>query len=350
MTPLSKNLALTLLIIVVAPSNGQELASKQDESPRTAFKALADIENFSFDRFEAKGRFGRTIRFYLSKTKSDKPLPLVVCIQGSGGQSVFVEVDTPDGKRIGSTGTETVVIRGFREKARALIVEKPGVEFCSQPKGSAEAFGEKYNREFSLERWVEAINTALNATLQMPDIDSTKVLALGHSEGGQVACELAAINPKVTHVANMAGGGPTQLFDLMQQARSGDMYDPEASAEDRVAALMKDWKAVQADPTATDKFILGHSHLRWSSFLKSSPIEAILKSKAKVYVATGTADKNSLPASAEAFYAELMARGRDCTYDRIEGADHAFMQPDERSGKGWMETNSKAIRWFLESQ
>lgn len=128
------------------------------------------------------------------------------------------------------------------------------------------------------------------------------------------------------------------------------MYDPDALPQQRVDALLDDWNKVLAKPFATDKFILGHSHLRWSSFLKTSPIEAILKSKAKVFVATGTADTNSLPASSEAFYAELLARGRDCTYERIEGGDHAFMTKDDQHGQGWFEANKKAVNWFLDSE
>lgn len=344
---------LLLLLFVPTVSMAQETTSDRKTKPeKYCAISKSDIEKFGFHRFVTKDKYERQIQFYVSKTGSKEKLPLVVCIQGSGSQSVFLEVDTPDGKRIGSGGPEAVVTQQFRDRVRVLVVEKPGVEFLKQPSipGSAEEASEEYSREFSLDRWVEAINASLIATIAMPDVDSEKVLVLGHSEGGQVACQLAAVNDKVTHVANMAGGGPTQLFDLIQQARSGDMYDPKASPQERVDALLNDWKKVLAEPLATDKFILGHSHLRWSSFLKTSPIEAILKSKAKVFVATGTADTSSLPASSEAFYTELLARGRDCTYERIEGGDHAFMTRNDRNGEGWFEANKKAVNWFLDSQ
>ena len=197
-----------------------------------------------------------------------------------------------------------------------------------------------------MERWVEAVGAATRAAMTMSEIDSSRVLILGHSEGGQIACQVAAEDENVTHVAVMAGGGPTQLFDLIQFARRGDMYDPNASPQQRVDALLADWQKVLDDPTATDKFILGHTHLRWSSFLKSSPIEAILDSDAKVFIAQGTADTNSLPASAEVLYTELLARGRDCTYELVEGGNHGFMTKDD-NGAGWVNTNRKAVEWFL---
>ena len=305
------------------------------------------IDKFAFQRYLTKDRFGRQITFYLSREKEadkNEAKPIVVCVQGSGSQSLFLKHQG----RIASAGPEAVVLRDFRNRVRVLVVEKPGVPFLFQPSapGSAVEAPDEYRREFSLPRWVEAIHAAIQAARQLPDIDTSRMLVLGHSEGGQVACEVAAVDAKVTHVACMAGGGPTQLFDLIAFARSGDMYDPNATAEQRIEALMADWQKVLDEPDATDKHILGHSHLRWSSFLKSSPIDAVLKSQAKVFIAQGTGDVHSLPASADVLYAELLARGRQCTYRRIEGGDHAFMQAGD-NGDGWAKTNGEAVEWFL---
>lgn len=193
---------------------------------------------------------------------------------------------------------------------------------------------------------MEAVNAATLAASKWPGVDPTKLLVPGHSEGGQVACEVAAIHKKVSHVAVMAGGGPTQLFDFLHFARSGAMFDPDASPQERVEQLLSGWKEVLKTPQATDQFFLGHTHLRWTSFLKSSPVAAILKSQARVFIAQGIADTNSLPASADVLYAELLARGRDCTYLRIEGGNHGFMKPGD-DGAGWTVPHPKAVQWFL---
>ncbi|MEO1527337.1 MAG: alpha/beta fold hydrolase [Planctomycetota bacterium] len=278
------------------------------------------------------------------RDKPDGKLPLVVCVQGSGSQSVFQRYQG----MIASGGPEAVIARDFRDRVRVLVVEKPGVEFLVQPTrpGSAVEGSEEFNREFSLPRWTEAVNAAIQATLTMDMIDDQRLMVLGHSEGAQVACEVASANPSVTHVAAMAGGGPTQVFDFVRFAREGVMYDPNATPEQRVQAFLADWKKVLDDPTASDKFILGHSHLRWSSFAQTSPIEALLQSKSKVFIAQGTADTNSLPDSAEVLYAELIARGREVTYERVEGGDHGFMTAGD-NGEGWTKTNGKAVEWFL---
>ena len=99
------------------------------------------------------------------------------------------------------------------------------------------------------------------------------------------------------------------------------------------------------DPEADDKFFLGHPHRRWTSFLRSSPIEGILRSKARVFVAQGSKDTATLPASTMALYAELLAHGRDVTLEWVEGGDHGFMKGG--SPEGWKETHRKAVEWFL---
>ena len=328
-----------------------QIAAAQD------YQSVKDSEasdQTGFQRFFVTDRFDRKITCYLSEldsADSAEKLPLVICIQGSGSQSIFLEVDTADGKVIASGGTEAVLRRKFRDKLRVLVVEKPGVEFLVQPSrpGAAEEASEEYNREFSLERWVEALNAATCAITKLPGIDGERVLALGHSEGGQVACELAAVNDLVTHVAHMAGGGPTQLYDFIEMAREGEIFDPQASPDDRVKSLMAQWQIVLDNPDATDQFFMGHAHLRWTTFLRSSPISAILKTDAKVFIAQGMKDTNSLPASADVLYAELMARGRDVTYKRIIDGDHAFMT-DGDNGEGWLQTISSAAAWFLEDE
>lgn len=308
------------------------------------------VADFPYERYTTLDGLGRTITFYVSKGDSTKSLPLVVCVQGSGSQSTFLEVETPTGKRIASGGPEAVVLSQFRESVRVLAVEKPGVEFLKQPKrpGSAEEGSEEFKREHTLPRWVEAIHASIQAASGLPGVNSKRILALGHSEGGQVVCHVSEADKMVTHVATLAGGGPTQLFDLIDLARSGAMGDPTAKPEDRVAMIVSGWKKVLDHPDATDMMFLGHPHRRWSSFLADSPSRALLASKVPVFIAQGAKDANSSPAAADMLYAELLAHGRSVTYERVESGDHGFMKPGD-NGAGWKETIRKAVEWFLKS-
>lgn len=312
------------------------------------------IERFPYDAYTTTDRFDRTIAFYLSRGPSAKPddapspLPLVVCIQGSGCQSVFVQVDTPGGKAIASGGPEAAILRLARDRVRVLAVEKPGVAFLAQPErpGSAEGSTPEFRAEHTLERWTEAVHAAVRAAGVLPGVDASRILATGHSEGAIVAAHLAAIHPAVTHVACLAGGGATQLFDLLDLARAG-AFGPPGTPDERVAWLLDGWNAVLADPMSTEAMWLGHPHRRWSTFLAASPLEGVLASRARVFIGQGDADTASSPRSADVLYAGLLARGRDVTYRRIVGGDHGFMTPGDSQHNGWLEMHRAVLDWFL---
>lgn len=321
--------------------------------PAPSFRAEADPvarEGFPYDRFVVADTLGRRVLFYLSKPPAGAAaLPLALAVQGSGSQSVFVEVDTPNGKRIGSGGPESALLRVARDKLRVLVVEKPGVEFLVQPSqpGAAEEGSPEFRREHTLPRWVEALHAAVEAAVQLPGVAAGSVLAVGHSEGGHVVCNLAARNPRIGHVASLAGGGPTQLYDLLALARDGRFGPPDLDGEGRVAWLRREWDKVLAAPDADDLFFAGHPHRRWTSFVRAPAIPSLLASKAAVFLAQGTADQAVAVSAVDMLYAELLAHGRAVVYERLEGADHGLCRSDDRERKGWLDTHRKLVDWFL---
>ena len=280
-------------------------------------------------RWTTTDAFGRTITFYLSDLPDSlrgQRRPVTLVIDGSGSQSVWIRV----GDRIAGS-LQNLARRAGRHRVRVLIVEKPGVTFLVQPQraGSAMESSEEFRREHTLERWAEANAAALRAVLAMPEITGSPVLATGHSEGADVACRVAALEPRVTHVAPLAGAGASQLFDLLQLAAQPRPGDAAGDAEARRQAALREWDAVLADPQSTEKFWLGHPYRRWSSFLGSNRLEDLLKTRAHIYIAHGTADSSVPVTSADWLFAELRARGREVHYERLEGADHGFRRPSD---------------------
>lgn len=116
------------------------------------------------------------ITFYLSTTQTNKKLPLVVYIQGSGMQSLFRE---KDGKILSTSGHSTWNEIN-NEQYRVLVVEKPGVSYLQS--GTTE-----FDEKFSLENWSETLVNAIKYVLKHEAIDRNKILIAGHSEGGVVA-------------------------------------------------------------------------------------------------------------------------------------------------------------------
>jgi len=235
---------------------------------------------------------------------------------------------------------------------RLLVVEKPGVKYLDKgSRGGVDANALEFKKEHTLQRWAEAVSAALRSCKGIEGIDRKRVLVAGHSEGALVACTVAAANPEVTHVASLAGGGVSQLYDLIALARKGVFAagvspDPEK----RVAYLVQEWGKVLQDPDSWEKLFLGHPYRRWSSFLSTSPIEQLSTFGGKVYIAQGTDDSAVDVSSADALYSQLLSRGKTVTYDRIPGANHGFSQAEDKTMQGWPAAMKRLLDWFLQSK
>jgi pimeloyl-ACP methyl ester carboxylesterase len=295
-----------------------------------------------FDAIPVTDRLGRTITSYLShapKEPASHKLPVVLFITGSGCQSIFTKRD----KGINS-GTPGLLHKLAGGRARILVVEKPGVKFLDTPSrfGSATEGTREFLTEHTLPRWAEANAAALRAVLARPDIDPSKVLVVGHSEGGIVAARVAAEVPAVTHVAPLGCGGPTQLFSLAALARS---KAPPGQEDATAEAVYVDWQKILANPESINDFWKGHPYRRWSTFLKSSVVEELKRSKAKIFLAQGTADESESVLGFDVLRAELLAQGRDVTAHRVAGGDHGF-RISGTSG-GLPDMMEKVLDWFF---
>jgi pimeloyl-ACP methyl ester carboxylesterase len=302
-----------------------------------------------FQRGTTKDSLGRMITYYLSNPPGNDPAgkwPVTLLILGSGCQSIF----SKRGDRI-FCGYQNPLREVARGRARVLIVEKPGVKFldsAARP-GGAEGASAEFLSGHTLERWAEANAAALRVVWARPDIDATRTLIIGHSEGGIVAARVAAELPAVTHVASLAGGGPTQLYDLVEQRRQARPEDKPGDAERRVQQFFEEWTKIQGDPESTAKFWLGHPYRRWSSFLNHSVTEELLRANAKIYLAQGVKDTSVSVKSFDVLVAELKARGRDVTLERVEGADHSFRTEQMPAGtpEGMKAMFGRLFEWFL---
>lgn len=302
-----------------------------------------------YTRFTTRDSLDRTVTFYLSEEHgSPAALPLCVYVHGSGAQSHFVTVDGGTRGRNGHNSIADVV----RGRARLVIVEKPGVTFgeaLSDPGGAVEASPE-FRSEHTLDRWAEAVHAAIAASRRLDEVDAGRVLVIGHSEGGIVAAKVAADHAIVTHVAVLAGGGPSQLYSLLTLAREGAFFGTVSeSPDERVATLLEQWARVRRNPDDPDAFFLGHPHRRWTSFLRTSTAEQLARTRARIFVAQGTEDRAVAVQSFDILRGELLARGKDATFHLVEGADHSFVidQEGQRTDL-WAATVSDVIAWFLE--
>lgn len=331
---------LVAATFLAASSDGVPIAAA--DPPSVA--RLGPVPGTRFEGHATQDALGRRIVFYLSTARAENErLPLAAFIQGSGCDSVFVR----RGDRVAGR-LQNIPLEAAGGRARALAVEKPGVAYLDESKrpGTAEGCSAAFLAEHTLPRWAEAVGAAVRAALSLPGIDPTRSLVVGHSEGGIVAARVAAEDRRITHVASLAGGGPTQLFDLAEIARAdgSGRDDPEA----RVREVHAQWARIQADPTSVTRFWKGHPYRRWASFLSSSVLESLLRTDARIYLAHGTADRAVPVAAFDVLRAELAARAKDVTTERIEGADHGFRRTTPSGPPAELrQLMGRVVDWFL---
>jgi len=352
--------------VVWLASFARALVGAIDELPKPV--APAKELGIPFDRHLVKDELQREVTYYLStppKDSAGKPLPVVLWVQGSGCDSLFSK--TPDG-RVGG-GMQNLVLKAGAGRFRVLAVEKPGVKFLDSPArhGTCDDCSEEFKYEYEAGRWAVALETSLRDVMKRPDIDRTRVLAAGHSEGASMVAKIAADLPEVTHVACLSGAGTTQLFDMAQIARTGlsgggpsggsatqsgpdggPVGSEESDArEQRVEEVYRQAAEIAADPQSVTKMAWGHTFKRWSSFFRLSPVAELKKSRARVYLAYGTADQSVPVESNDLARAELFAAGRDLTCERIVGADHGYRKPGDEGYRGMDEVLGRVVAWFL---
>jgi pimeloyl-ACP methyl ester carboxylesterase len=331
--------AALLFLGLLAPDSGYLEA-------QTKLGTKSIVAGQPYERYSTRDVLGRDIVFYLSESYSNKDsLPLVVYVQGSGCGSVFRR----RGGKVVPTGGHISLQEVAKENARVLIVEKPGVKFLDEPL-RCEAASE-FNLEHTLERWVQAIEAAILAARSFPLVGTDKMLVIGHSEGGLVACRIARDMPDiVSHVASLAGGGPSQLFDLLTLSSKGTFFgDVSGEPAERVMYVLNQWKKVQANPTSAKDFFFGFVYRRWSTFLTSSPMDELRHVEARIYLAQGLDDESVDPAGSDMLRAQLISQGKSVVYDRVEGADHSFNIKGNPDGSGWQEQLKRIIHWFRNS-
>jgi predicted esterase len=340
---------LMVASLTAAPARGRQSRFQPQPDPASPLE-------IPYTRYWTLDKFNRRITFYISEDPaqsgdSAQRLPIVVVVLGSGPFSNFRR----EGDRI--VDAHGTVRRFFAGKARVMAVEKPAVDFLQQPdphdkngfRGSVE-----FQAENTLPRWVEAVSAALRAARKLPQVDRTKTLIIGHSEGALVAALVARKHSFVTHVASLAGTGPPLEWELERKAGEGRLY-PELPAEGalQLQRLKQDLEAIRRDPGSTDKVAIGHTHIYWASRLIPSAMKILSRTRARVFLAHGTADRNVSFENFQLMYRELHKHGRDVTEMAVQAADHGFqiaptdVQP---ARDAWPEVIQSISNWFLSSR
>jgi pimeloyl-ACP methyl ester carboxylesterase len=141
-----------------------------------------------------------------------------------------------------------------------------------------------------------------------------EVSLLGVSEGGDIAAELAQIQPAVRRLAVIGSGGlPFRAVGRLLDARQGGITFERTFAH------------VDADPTNTAQKALGYSHLYWSSVLDRDPWPVYLSLRMPILMIHGEQDDSVPVEAARALEHRFAATGRtNFKLVVVPGASHVL--------------------------
>lgn len=331
------------------------IAGEPQSAPSTAAlpSTLAIVDNprlpESLRQFAVRRADGSEQRAFVTTDAPDgeQRKPLMIYVDGSGAQSQFQIVD----EHKLSVGLFGLLARAAGGKFIVAACDKRGVEFgkaAGRP-GSGEGASEEYLRHATYDDRVSEVRLLIDALAAQPNVDASRVVLVGHSEGADVAAGVAAADPRVTHVAFLAGGGPSQMFDLLVLRRDGMLKSgaSPAETEQAISELEREYREIFKDRASTTRFFMGHAYRRWASFFAHLPVENLLASKARLFLAHGTRDE-SVPIEAfDLLVIELIRAGReDVVVRRCPNCDHGFQDAGQpRSGPPMQELFAEIVAW-----
>ncbi len=313
--------------------------------------SAARLEGTAFERHQESND---RVRFYLAPSPAG-PRPLLLVIQGSGCESVFVSRANPDGTRsLAATAAQDIIQKIASQHFCVMIVEKPGVTSeinaaSEATPGAATGCSEEFRARHSLPAWTQQLSLAINAALTSPHVNpAAGIRVLGLSEGAIAAARLAHNRTDISHIAFISGFGCDQWSDmLVVAARNARAAGSDIDAA--VSATQFGLQKVAADPLNHHATFEDQTYLYWSTFGRACPADDLASSNADVFVAVGTADEQVDANGIEAIPAARIAAGKPITMKRINGASHILNTPATKPYENLLVVLDQAIAWMSPS-
>ena len=355
--PTTESLYRLLVVVTLLTVWRPPHLAAQDENESPPGWSLTFVDNPelppAFRQTESVRPDGSRLKIYLGNFDSslDARKPLLVYVEGSGAQSHFTKLDD---QRI-AYGVVGLLANRFGKSHHVVCSEKRGVPFgFSGQRGAGEGGSDEYNRHATLSDRIDDVRLMLDSLLSQDHVDASRVILLGHSEGADVVAGVAAVDPRVTHVAFLSGGGAAQFFDFFVQQRK-TLAAQGATAEEVEAAiseLEQQIRDILADPDSEKKFFAGHAYKRWSSFATVPAAANLARSGARLFLAHGTADQSVPIESFDYLTVELLRSGRtDAVIRRYPDRDHSFIPVGaEPSSDPFLEVVQEVVAWASKTE
>lgn len=293
-----------------------------------------EMKIFSFD----SPKYGK-VEFCTFISTIEKKKPLLIFIHGSGNHPTFeYHKDLKSYNRAAFLEVEK-----YKDKFHIIYVAKPGVPLFDTIQKDPINFSTSYpiskefTEKFSLEWRAETASLIIDKAIKLLPVEASKILVIGHSQGGQVAPKIAVLNKKVTHCVMLNCNSLNHLYDFVLQERLSALKGETTFEESQknIDSLFSEYKRIFAEPNSKTKYFYDETLYRWASFSDETPLENMLKLKIPIYLIAGGKDiYGSVTMNTD--YAEiefLRYRKTNLTYKVYPNANHFLQDEIIENGK-----------------
>jgi pimeloyl-ACP methyl ester carboxylesterase len=285
-----------------------------------------------------------TIIYYL-KNYVIKPDNLVVFIQGTDPYPVFFYQIRKDGT--------TNMIKWFNDDYKTLdptyayaIIAKPGLGGIFNRDNFS--VPEKYHKNNYKEYRVNQIHRTIDHIKQHHLNSPKKIIVYGHSEGAQIAANLATVNKDITHLGFWSGNVLNNFYEfaLFERIAALKKNQTDSAAHANIEGLIQWYQNVLRKPLSTEIDQAGYTNRRWSSY-EEAPISDLLKTDIPVYAVFATRDESTPIETAYLLPIQFMQNRKDnLTFEVCMNCDHSYRE--NKNGKminHWPKIFANFIIW-----
>jgi pimeloyl-ACP methyl ester carboxylesterase len=277
------------------------------------------------------------VEFCTFKSTIDKKKPLMIFIHGSGNLPTFQYIKSTQSYNWSAFSE----IQKYKDTYHVILVNKPHVPLFDTVQGENGNYtypvSEEYQQKYSLEWRAEAASFIINQAIRQLPTDPSKIVVIGHSQGGQVAPKVAVINKKVTHVVLLNSNSLNHLYDFVLQERLAAFKGEQTfnSTQQNIDSLFADYKRIFNDPKNKTKKWYDETYFRWASFSDETPLENMLQLKIPIYVIAGGKDLwGSFIMNTDYVQIEFLRyRKTNLTYQVYPNANHFLQDEIDENGK-----------------
>lgn len=307
---------------------------------------LIVLANFCYGQTDFKDQFkifsvenkklGK-VEFCTFKSTIDTKKPLMIFIHGSGNLPTFHFIKSSNSYNWSGFSE----IRKYKDKYHVILVSKPDIPLFDTVRGENGNFSypisNHYKEKFSLEWRAEAASFVIDQAIKRLPVEKSKIVVIGHSQGGQVAPKVAVMNKKVTHVVLLNSNSLNHLYDFVLQERLLAFKGEQSfdKTQQNIDSLFADYKRIFSDPENKTKMWYDETYFRWASFSDETPLENMLKLNIPIYVIAGGKDLwSSFIMNTDYVEIEFLRhRKTNLTYKVYPNANHFLQDEIDENGK-----------------